>query len=208
MEIIRLSQIQVSEKKRIHEALQRGAAIAYPTDTLYGVGVDIHQPAGVEKLLAIKGSERDKPVSVLYPNIARVIQDFPNINPYQRRIVNTLLPGPITLILPVDSDSRFPEPFVRNGYVGVRVVDLPPLNRLLAEYPHPISTTSINPAGLPPARSVPEILAYFPTEFDLIVDNGSLNGQASTAIKILHESYQLLRLGSMSEQIIEKRLNR
>lgn len=202
--ILELQYLDAAGKAQIYNALQSGEIIAYPTDTIYGLGVDIFNPKGINKLFHLKGRESTKPISILYSNVNRVLTDFQNLNEYQQRAVRSLMPGKVTLLLPAPSKKRFPVSLIRNGYVGVRVVDLPALNSLMDGYPHPISTTSINPAGLPPAKNVREILDYFGSELAVVIDNGKTDGaRSSTVIKLYDDSWEILREGAVSRSQVE-----
>ncbi|MGC9363949.1 MAG: L-threonylcarbamoyladenylate synthase [Fidelibacterota bacterium] len=207
LRIIRLNDYTDTQRQELFRTLEKGEIIAYPTDTLYGLGVDIYQPLGVERLLALKGRLSDKPFSILYPNCKSLLADFDHLNDFQLRVVNRLLPGRVTLLLPVKSPNQFPAPFVSNGYIGVRVVDLPALNRLLAGYPHPISTTSVNPAGAKPACSVAEIRSYFPDQIKVVIDNGkAATSPGSTLLKLYTERWEILREGEVSAVRINQML--
>jgi len=201
--IIKLHGWTESDRIEIYDALQGGQVIAYPTDTIYGLGVDVFNSRAVAALLRMKGRDSRKPVSILYAGVERLLKDFAHLNDFQKSAAKALLPGSVTLILPVKFDEWLPAPFVRDGYTGVRVVDLPALNALLAGYPHPISTTSINPAAAKPAASVTEIHNYFPDEISHIIDNGSReNSRASTIIKLYPDSWEIIRgqLGDYSRR--------
>lgn len=209
LRIIRLNDYTDAGRQELFETLARGELIAYPTDTLYGLGVDIYQPWGVERLLALKGRQSGKPVSILYPDREHLLADFDHLNEFQIGAINSLLPGKLTLLLPIKSPDQFPAPFVGNGYSGVRVVDLRPLNRLLAGYPHPISTTSVNPAGAKPACSVAEIQSYFPDQIKVIIDYGkAADSPGSTVLKLYTDRWEVLREGEVPAACIKQILHK
>jgi len=204
-EIIHLNRFTQTEQSLLFELLNAGEVIAYPTDTIYGLGVDIYNPAAVAKLQHLKGRESRKPFSVLYPSVNKLLAEFDHLTQFQKMAVQRLMPGMVTLLLPVEKEHQFPAPFVSAGLIGVRVVDLPELNRLLADYPHPISSTSINPAGAKPATSVAEIERYFGFEIPLIIDNGNTDsGQSSTIIKITGNTWEIIREGAVSKTQVEE----
>jgi len=196
-----------TQKASVVSALNRGEIIAYPTDTIYGLGVDIYNEDAVAKLTGLKGRDRDKPVSVLFADVERLLIEFPQLNAWQSAVVRRLLPGRITLILPVPAHQRFSPLFVSEGYVGARVVDLPVLNEILVRFGKPISTTSINPGGAPPALNAAQINRYFANRIAIILDNGQAGKQASTILKIRDHSYEILRSGSVSPEEIERILS-
>ncbi|MCK4640029.1 MAG: threonylcarbamoyl-AMP synthase [Candidatus Marinimicrobia bacterium] len=207
--IVKLRYLDVAGKAQIYDALQSGQIIAYPTDTIYGLGIDIFNPKGIDKLFSLKGRDSNKPVSILYSNVNRVLTDFQNLNEYQQRAVRSLMPGKVTLLLPAPSKKRFPDTFIQESYIGVRVVDLPALNNLIDGYPHPISTTSSNPTDLPPAKNVQEIIDYFGSELAVVIDNGKADStRSSTVIKLYDDSWEILREGAVSQLQIEISLSK
>jgi len=197
----KLSELQIDQ---VVHTLQTGGVIAYPTDTLYGLGVDIFNSHAVDKLLTLKGRESHKPISVLYPSRQQLLTDFEQLNPYQKRLVERLLPGPLTLILPL-AEKSFLRPFTKEGYIGIRVIQHPVINPVLARFGGPISTTSVNPAGQKPARSVAEIKAYFGKQLALILDADPVPaGQPSTVIKVMQNHYHILREGAVSATTLKQ----
>ena len=138
-----------------------------------------------------------------------MLTDFHNLNEYQQLVVRSLMPGKVTLLLPAPYKKCFSLSFIQDGYVGVRVVDLPALNNLMDGYPHPISTTSINPAGLPPAKNVQEIIDYFGSELAVVIDNGKIDStRSSTVIKLYDDSWEILREGAVSQLQVEISLSK
>jgi len=206
-EIIALEKITKSKVDQVLKVWRNGLIIAYPTDTIYGLGVDAFNQKAVQNLLALKGRPVGKPVSILYADVANALNDFKHLNDYQQKTVRALLPGKITLILSVGPKSLFPEEIAGDGSIGVRVTDLEPLNRILVQYPHPITTTSINPAEKPPARTVAEIISYFGAQISLILTYEKATGDLpSTLVKISGNSYEIIRTGAVSPVEIEEKM--
>ena len=205
--IVSLKQWTPADQQAVCDSLAKGQVIAYPTDTIYGLGVDVFHDEAVTKLLNLKGRDRNKPVSILYASVEKLQRDFDDLSDFQRAAVRTLLPGKVTLLLPLADQNRFPHLFSVNGFIGVRVVDLPELNRILSVYPHPISTTSANPAGAEPARSAAEIRGYFPDGIGAIIDNG-MNPQTmgSVIIRLNREDWEIVREGAIPTDRIDELL--
>ena len=199
--------INEAQPLEVHNTLENGNVIAYPTDTIYGIGADIYNNVAVEKLFATKERDYAKPVSLLYFDKEKVFEDFNHLSDYETKFIEEFFPGPITLILQVKDENKFPFPFINNGFVGIRVINLPQLNSLMKKYPNPITTTSINPSGMKPAKNCNEILSYFPDHFSLIIDAGSSgNSIGSTVIKVGTANYQILRESAVSANEVEKRI--
>jgi len=208
-EIIALEKLFCDEKRTVLSALQSGAMIVYPTDTIYGLGVDAYNAKAVQNLLALKGRPPGKPVSVLYANTEAVLRDFKHLNDFQQKVVRRLLPGKITLILPTDLHCQFPKEITADNTLGVRVIDLEALNCILRQFPHPITTTSVNPAGQPPARSVAEILSYFGDQISLILAHDKTTDSVpSTLVKVGENALAIIRPGAVSAVEIEEKMNK
>jgi L-threonylcarbamoyladenylate synthase len=200
--IFSLAQVGLTEQQQIHSALRQGKVIAYPTDTLPGLGVDAFHRQGIAQIFRLKGRDAQKPLSVLYSSVSWLLSDFKHLNAFQREVVSAFLPGSVTLLLPAPPD--FPKVLVSEGYTGIRVVDNPRLNQILTAYPHPISTTSINPAGQPPATSTAQILAYFGDALAIIIeDQVAYSLLGSTIIRLTNDNWEVVRVGVISQSRIE-----
>jgi len=200
--IFSLAKIGLTERQQIHSALRQGKVIAYPTDTLPGLGVDVFQPQGIARIFRLKGRDEHKPLSVLYSSVSRLLNDFKHLNAFQREVVSAFLPGSVTLLLPAPPD--FPKALISKGYVGIRIVDYPHLNQIFEDYPHPITTTSINPAGQPPATSTAQILTYFKDQIAIIIeDQVAYSPLGSTVIRLTNDNWEMVRAGVVSQNSIE-----
>ncbi len=200
--IFSLAQIGLTEHQQIYAALRHGQVIAYPTDTLPGLGADVFHRQGVAQIFRLKGRDEQKPLSVLYSSVSRLLDDFKHLSAFQREVVSVLLPGPITLLLPAPPD--FPKVLTPKDYIGIRVIDYPRLNQVFEDYPHPITTTSINPAGQTPATSTMQILAYFKDELAIIIeDQVAYSPLGSSIIRLTNDSWEMVRAGVVSQNRIE-----
>lgn len=206
-EVISTAKLTETQINQVVQTLRSGNVIAYPTDTIYGLGIDIFNSHAGDKLLSLKGRESHKPISVLYPSRQQVLTEFEHLNTYQKAVVKRLLPGPLTLILPLNN-KQFPCLFTKEGYIGIRVIQHPVMNSILACFKGPLSSTSVNPAGHEPARSVAEIKAYFGEQLALILDAGPVESSQppSTVIKVLEETYQILREGAVGATALNQRI--
>lgn len=96
-----------------------------------------------------------------------------------------------------------------DNHVGVRVVTHATLNKLFESYENPVTTTSVNPSGMPPARNKGEILGYFKNKVSLLIyDRPVRKVSVSTVIKVTKDSFHILREGAVSIFEIIKKLER
>ena len=136
------------------EGLRAGGAVVYPTETVYGLG-GACTPEGVARVRSLKPRERDKPLIALVSNPAEA--EALEWSDAARELASVFWPGAMTLILR-DPECTFPVG-VRHpetGAVAVRVSPHPTVARLLAALGGPLTSTSVNVPGEPPARSFDE----------------------------------------------------
>src|SRR6185295_9984211 len=118
-----------------------GGIVAFPTETVYGIGVSSASPRALERLSAVKGRGTDKPFTVHLPDVPALYPLVGGLPPLAHRLLNRFCPGPITLVLPARE----------GGTVGVRVPDHRLARAVLAAADAPVLGTSANLAGAPPA---------------------------------------------------------
>ena len=188
---------QVSKIDTVVEHLRNGGIIIYPTDTIYGLGCDIHNKKAVEKVCRIKGI---KPQNL---NLSFICKDISQISEYAKRIdtpvyklLKRALPGPYTFIL--ESSSKVPKILaVSKKTVGVRVPDHNVPRLIVERLGNPILTTSI--------KNVDEIIEYttdpeliydeFKKLVDVVVDSGLGGNIPSTVIDCSNETPKVIREG-------------
>jgi len=184
--------------KRACDVLDRGGIIAYPTDTIYGLGVDPAISGALDKLYAVKERDAEKPVSLMLSGKKMLYDLFRDISPLEKRVIDNLFPGVITIVLNNSIDT-----IDLNETVGVRIPDDDFCRELVEKYGKPITTTSVNTSGMSPAVSASEVRNYFANEIDLILDGGAApRPEGSTVIQIVNEKIKVLRQGILKEEDI------
>ena len=179
------------------KALRRGDVIAFPTETFYGLGADALNPAAVDKILSLKGRNPDSPIPLIVADRAmleEVVREFPAV---AQRLADRFWPGPLTLVLP--ANERLAAPLLnRDGGVGVRISSHPLARRLSRELGRPITATSANLSGRPPARTIAEALNYFSDRLTVYLDGGVLAGRkGSTVIEVRAGNLRTVREGEI-----------
>lgn len=182
------------------EVLAAGGIVLYPTDTLYGFGVDARNADAVARLQALKGREANKPMSVLVSDIVHM-ERCGTLNTAARSLAERFLPGPLTLVIP--ANPTMPEDVMLNNAIGVRIPNDPFCLALAQAFPNPITTTSANLAGHGTPSSIEELISHFGShieEIALIIDGGDLKvNEPSTVISCVTETPQILREGALSK---------
>jgi L-threonylcarbamoyladenylate synthase len=187
-------------------ALKRGEVIAFPTETLYGLGADALDFAAVEKVFQLKGRDLDSPIPVLVADQDMLRGLVTELPPLADKLITRFWPGPLTIVLPARDD--IPRPLVNvKGGIGVRISSQPIATKLLEAVARPLTATSANPAGQPPARTVEEARQYFAGRIDIFVDSGKLTSRiGSTVVEIVGESLRIIRAGDISKAQLEAAL--
>ncbi len=198
--------IQGEQAKLIHTLLDKGRIIVYPTDTLYGLGVDASSESAVNHLNLVKNRDQS-PISVLLESVDQLLDMATELNDTAQTLIKTFLPGALTVIC--RSDYSF-APSLRSAAdtIGFRV----PGDKVSKKIPEilgrPITTTSVNPAGQTPANSRSEVAAYFKDQVDLMLDVGPIpRSKGSTVIDISQQPFKILREGEISRQALKDFLN-
>ena len=194
---------------RAAHALRSGSLVAFPTETVYGLGADASDAKAVERIYQVKGRPKDHPLIVHVSNM-QAIEDWVEAVPnFAISLARAFWPGPMTLIL---ERSALAEDFITGGQetVGLRVPNHPIALALLHEF-HKlggkwIAAPSANRFGHVSPTSADAViseLAKYLTSVDLILDGGlSLVGVESTIIDCTSELPKILRPGAITEEMI------
>jgi L-threonylcarbamoyladenylate synthase len=178
--------------------LKCGGVVAFPTDTVYGVGANPFQPEAVRKLYQIKGRPIDKPIPILVGSIGDVEQVAQNLPSPFFQLAERFWPGALTLI--VEAKNLPSEVTAGGKTVGVRMPDHPLALELLRRFDGPVATTSANRSDEPPATSAAEVRTQLGDRVDLIWDGGqTFTKIASTVLDLSVSPPRIRRHGGISE---------
>ena len=178
----------VPEAKNI---IQSGGVIVYPTDTLYGFGVDATNGKAIKKLNHIKN--RSGPISILINNLEMGFK-ITKLSPKQKKIVAEQLRGSNTVIVPLKTGFVHPIISAQDNTIGLRIPDHNFGIDLVSQLGKPITTTSVNHSGLPPLNKVDEIMELFGSSFDLLIDAGDLPpSKGSKVMKLKETHFEIIR---------------
>jgi L-threonylcarbamoyladenylate synthase len=164
--------------------------IAFPTDTLYGVGTRAADPAALARLYQVKRRPSAQPMVWLVTDRAQV-ERFAVVSSAAAGLMERFWPGPLTLVLP----DR-----VRNdgSTIAVRAPDHDVALALLTALGEPIASSSANPAGQPPPVDADQVIAGLGDELDLVLDGGPCRiGQPSTILDLTGAAPRILREGAI-----------
>ena len=155
----------------------KGAVIAYPTETVYGLGARITDKDAISKIYRIKGRDNTKGMIVLIPTMEMAV-NLAEINSAQKRLLEHFWPGPLTAV--VKARGGLDPRLVQNGCIAIRI-SCDPHAGVLVDRVGPITSTSANMTGKPPARS-PEGVLKYNLSIDGILDGGQTKARKPSTI--------------------------
>ncbi len=184
--------------------MTRGGVVAFPTDTVYGLGAAVSSARGVQKVFSIKGRSATQALPVLIANVEQLGEVAVEVSPEAMRLAGLFWPGPLTLVL--KRADRVPLLVTAGGgTVGVRVPDHPVPLALIRGLGEPITGTSANLSGLPACKTAAEVRGQLGSLVDYVIDAGPLPGGTESTIVDMTESVpKILREGAVSRADIER----
>jgi len=185
--------------------LSRGGLVAYPTETVYGLGADAANPEAVGKLLAFKSRSAGKAVSVLVAD-QRAAERLVELNDAAANLYATFLPGPLTVVSASRGavDKRLESEL---GTLGIRISSHPVAAHLAAAFGGPITATSFNASGAARPYSVDTALAGLSdaqlATVDLVLDTGALpRREPSSVIDTTQAVQEVVRSGELAGKVL------
>ncbi|MCJ8012807.1 L-threonylcarbamoyladenylate synthase [Paenibacillus sp. KQZ6P-2] len=190
-------QVQLREAAAI---LREGGVVAFPTETVYGLGADARLTAAVEAVFAAKGRPSDNPLIVHISRNDQLEGLVEQVSPTARKLMKAFWPGPLTVVLPVKPDVLSPRVTAGLDTVGIRMPDHPVALALIEESECPVAAPSANRSGRPSPTLASHVLEDLGGAIDGIVDAGATGvGVESTVIQVLEDgSVTVLRPGGVT----------
>jgi len=182
-------------------ALERGDLIAYATDTVYGLGCDIHSKSAMEKALALKGYSKYHALSFLCADLSD-ISNFAKVETPVYKMLRRCVPGAYTFVLPATRDV--PKILLtKQKTVGLRVPDHPVCRDLLKAFGRPILSTSVTDRDGEPIVDPLDIQEVWGDAIAVILDSGVLESATSTVVDCTGEDEPvILREGKGDSSLI------
>jgi tRNA threonylcarbamoyl adenosine modification protein (Sua5/YciO/YrdC/YwlC family) len=182
--------------------LASGGVTVFPADTVYGLACDPENRLAVERLYLLKGRPRAKAAAVMYFDLDAAMQGMSELGPSTRGVLERLLPGPVTLLLP-NPAARFPLACGEDpSTLGLRVPDVPDF----AAVRQPVLQSSANRAGGNDPRCLSDVPALLRAGADLVIDGGELPGTPSTVVDLRSYektgSWSIVREGAVQESAV------
>lgn len=189
--------------RQVAPVIRRGGLVAIPTETFYGLGVNPFDARALDRLRAVKGREDAKPILVLVGSVNDLPAFAEDVPPAAAILIEAFWPGPLTILFPARASLSMA--LTAGGLVGVRLSSCRPLCELL-ERVGPLTGTSANRAGTPPARTAEAVQQAFGDAVDLILDAGPAPGGLPSTVVDAQESLRIVREGAIGRSEIEATL--
>jgi len=203
---VNVKEFDTNDLKPAVDILNRSGVIAYPTETVYGLGASIFHEDAVNKVFRIKERDPAKPLSAMIGAIDDVQTLCKNIPEYARVLMAEYWPGPLTLVF--KASARVPSYFKTDeDKVALRFPDHPITRALMQMHPLPITCTSANISNRPEAVTAADVSKTLGEKVDLIIDGGPCHGQTpSTVVDVTGDAPGLIREGLIAFSEIEKKV--
>jgi L-threonylcarbamoyladenylate synthase len=187
---------------RTVDILKNGGIVVYPTETFYGLGVKFDMEDSLKKLYDIKQRPEEKAMPLIIGNKGLLPVVAASINDMALLLIDRFWPGPLTLIFLAKENLS---EYITAGthMIAVRVPGESFALHLAKTANFPITATSANPSGLPPAQDAETAKRYFGDKVDLIIDGGHISGGLpSTIVDVTGNKIKILREGVIKKKLL------
>ena len=181
--------------QEVSSVLQRGGLVAVPTETFYALAVNPFDETALHRLATVKGRGEDKPILVLLDSTRTLSSFAAHVPPGASILMEAFWPGALTILFP--ARSSLPRGLTGGrGLVGIRLSPCEPLRELLM-LAGPLTGTSANRTGAPPAQTARDVQEALGDDVDLIIDAGSTPGGQPSTIVEAGEPVRIVREGAI-----------
>ena len=194
--------------KEAGRILKAGGILAFPTDTVYGLGAVYTNDAAVKRIFAAKGRDEKKPLSILVSDPSQALLLSDEITPQAKKLMEAFWPGALTLILKKNS-SVSDRISAERDTVGIRMPDSEAALKVIEAAGAPLAAPSANLSGKRSSVSFENVKEDLYGRIDMIIDGGDCPiGLSSTIADLSGKDLRLLREGSISRGDLERVLGR
>jgi len=179
--------------KKAAEILQQGGIIIYPTDTVYGLGCDLFNKKGIDRIYEIKKRDRKQPLSFICADLKDISQ-YAQVSDFSYKVMKKLLPGPYTFIL--KASRLVPKMIIpKRQTTGIRVPDNPICQALVSELGRPIISTSVKDDKGEIMTHPEDMEKKFRHAVDIVLDGGISPATPSTVLNLVDDVVEIIRIG-------------
>ena len=193
--------LKQSDIKEAAKILKDGGIIAFPTETVFGLGVIYDNEASYDRLIEVKKRPPEKPFTLMLSSVED-IDKYAYVSEVARKLINKFMPGQFTIIL--KGKLNLPDYVIsKEGNVGIRVPDYKLVQELIHKVGKPLLVPSANRSGEEPATNSDEVINNFKGELDAIILGESVSDVPSTIV-LVDDEVQIIREGLISKEEILK----
>ncbi len=214
-EVIKIDPENIDQEKieQAAEIIRKGGIVAFPTETVYGLGADFLNKQAVDRIFKVKKRPKGKPLTVQIQDIASLEELACDIPAFAYQLISRFWPGPLTLVLPARRPvlRSFSEggsfsvggKAKEKGTIGVRIPNNRVARSLIKASQTPLVVPSANLSGEPAAQTADEVLQTFDGLIEMVIDAGRVElGVASTVADLSVSPYRILREGAICQKDI------
>ena len=190
-----------NQMDEICDVIQKGGIVAFPTETVYGVGIHFNDEEALERLMEAKNRDYSKAITLMVADKADISQ-YAYISPQAQKMIDQFMPGMITLIF---KKKESVHDSMTNGKstIGIRIPDSEFVLSLLKKV-GPMLVTSANLSQHSNTTSTQEVLNQLDGRIDLVVDGKTSDNIASTVVDVSQDEIKILRAGKITKEQIEE----
>lgn len=183
--------------------LKEGGIVAFPTDTVYGLGAIFTDEDAVRKIFAAKGRDEGKPLSILVSDISQVSMLAKKLPDGAEKLMNAFWPGALTII--VEKNEAVPDIVTAGGKtVGIRMPADESARALIAHAGMPLAAPSANTSGKRSSATAEDVIEDLYGKIDMLIDGGACSlGVASTVLDMSGDEIKILRDGNITKSEID-----
>lgn len=193
--------ISKEELAIVCDVVQHQGVVAFPTETVYGLGVQFGSKETLEKLMEAKDRDYSKAITLMLAD-KKDIEKYAYVSTDAQKIIDAFMPGMITIVF---KKKNYVDPVMTNGKetIGIRIPDSEYVLSLLQQA-GPMLVTSANLSNHPNTTTTLEVLEQLDGRIDLIVDGKTSDSIASTVVDVSGSDIKILREGKITKKEIEE----
>jgi L-threonylcarbamoyladenylate synthase len=194
--------LKPTELEEAAKLLREGKVIAFPTETVYGLGVVYDNKDAYDTLVAVKRRPPDKPFTLMLADVEDV-EKYADLNKVSRALMKEFMPGQFTLI--TKAKPGLPSWCVSStGNIGIRIADYDLIRNLIRKTEKPLLVPSANKSGEKPGTTAYEVVETFGEELAAVVDGKTVTNVPSTIVLVEDKFTQILREGAIKIEDIKR----
>lgn len=198
-----MKELSKKELNLASEILKSGGLIAFPTETVFGLGVIYDNKDSYDRLIKVKRRPPEKPFTLMLSN-TKDIEKYAYINDKAKKLITKFMPGQFTIIL--KAKENLPSYVIsKEGNVGIRISSMKLIQDLIDLVGFPLLVPSANKSGEPTLTKYEDVKNIFNNEIDAII-NGECESNTPSTIVMVDDDVKIIRLGIIKEEDIKKAL--